>query len=344
VTGAPARFVVVGAGAVGGVLAAGLARAGHDVVAVARGPHGEAVRARGLVVESPDGTETVPLAVAAHPGDVAWRLDDQVLLAMKGHQTAAALGDVAAAVAAAGLPPLPVACVQNGVENERLALRWSPDVHGVCVLFPATHLEPGTVRAHWAPCPGMLDVGRYPASAGPAPAGPVPPDDRAEALAGAFRDAGFDARALHDVMRSKRGKLVMNLGNAVEALCGPEARGGPVSRVLEAEGRACLAAAGLPFATADEQAERRRAMPPVRSDPDVGGSTWQSLARGTGSIETDLLNGEIVLLGRLHGVPAPANALVQRLAREHARAGTPPGALAEDALLHRLRAAAPAAN
>lgn len=325
------RFVVVGTGAVGGVLAARLAQADHDVVAVARGAHGDAMRRRGLVVESPAGTVTVPLATAGHPGDVAWRATDVVLLAVKGHQTAEALATVAAALAAAGLPPLPVACVQNGVENERAALRWSPDVYGVCVLFPATHLEPGTVRAHWAPCTGMLDAGRYPAGV----------DDRAEALAGAFRDATFDARALAAVMRSKRGKLVMNLGNAVEALCGPSARGGPVSRLLEAEGRACLRAAGLPFATPDEQAERRRAMPPVTADPDTGGSSWQSLARGTGSIETDFLNGEIVLLGRRHGVPTPANALVQRLARSHARAATPPGTVAEDELRHRLSARTP---
>ena len=57
-----------------------------------------------------------------------------------------------------------------------------------------------------------------------------------------------------------------------------------------------------------------------------GGSSWQSLARGLGSIETDYLNGEIVLLGRLHGVPTPANALVQRLADQAARQKARPGA------------------
>ena len=50
-----------------------------------------------------------------------------------------------------------------------------------------------------------------------------------------------------------------------------------------------------------------------------GGSTWQSLARGTGSTEADHLNGEIVLLGRLHGVPTPANAAVQRAVRRAVR-------------------------
>jgi 2-dehydropantoate 2-reductase len=320
------RLVVVGAGAVGGVLAARLAVSGHDVVAVARGPHGEAVRTRGLVVESPVGTERVRLATVAHPRDVGWRATDIVVLAVKSHQTRDALDAVSVAVGAAGLPPLPVVCVQNGIENERMALRWSPDVYGVCVLFPASHLEPGTVRAHWAPCTGMLDVGRYPAGV----------DQRVAALAGAFAEATFSARADADVMRSKRAKLVMNLGNAVEALCGPSSRGGQVSRVLEAEGRACLEAACLPVTTPAEQAERRRAMPPTTADPDSGGSTWQSLARGTGSIETGYLNGEIVLLGRLHGTPAPANALVQHLAHARARAGDPPGTMNEPDLLRRI--------
>jgi 2-dehydropantoate 2-reductase len=58
-----------------------------------------------------------------------------------------------------------------------------------------------------------------------------------------------------------------------------------------------------------------------------GGSSWQSLARGTGQIETDHLNGEIVLLGRLHGVPTPANALIQRLANDAAKDHRPPGSM-----------------
>ena len=42
-------------------------------------------------------------------------------------------------------------------------------------------------------------------------------------------------------------------------------------------------------------------------------------------IETDQLNGEVVLLGRLHGVPTPVNELLRRLAGADARAGVPPG-------------------
>ena len=51
----------------------------------------------------------------------------------------------------------------------------------------------------------------------------------------------------------------------------------------------------------------------------LGGSSWQSLVRGTGTIETDFLNGEIVLLGRLHGIPTPVNADIQRRVRDAGR-------------------------
>ena len=54
---------------------------------------------------------------------------------------------------------------------------------------------------------------------------------------------------------------------------------------------------------------------PIPGSDRVGSSTAQSLARSTGSIETDYLNGEIVLLGRLHGVPTPVNAYFSSLAQ-----------------------------
>ena len=67
-----------------------------------------------------------------------------------------------------------------------------------------------------------------------------------------------------------------------------------------------------------------------------GGSTLQSLARGTGAVEVDYLNGEIVWLGRQHGVPTPANELVRRVANEMARAGAPPRSITARELLDQL--------
>ena len=67
----------------------------------------------------------------------------------------------------------------------------------------------------------------------------------------------------------------------------------------------------------------------------ASGSTFQSLSRGT-STEADLLNGEIVLLGRLHGVPTPVNALLQQTCRVLARDGAPPRSGDASDLLARL--------
>ena len=68
----------------------------------------------------------------------------------------------------------------------------------------------------------------------------------------------------------------------------------------------------------------------------VGGSTVQSLLRRTGSTEVDYLNGEIVLLGRLHGMPTPVNALLQGTIRRTAVDGVEPGARSAEQLLEML--------
>ena len=90
-----------------------------------------------------------------------------------------------------------------------------------------------------------------------------------------------------------------------------------------------LAAAGIDHVTDAEDKARRGdwlRLAPVGNGRRPGGSTWQSLARGT-PVEVDYLNGEIVLLGRLHGVPAPVNEMLQRAAHEAAAAGAAPGSI-----------------
>ena len=56
------KFVIAGAGAIGGYIGAMLARAGADVVLFARGPHLRAMQERGLRVISPDGDFEVTAA------------------------------------------------------------------------------------------------------------------------------------------------------------------------------------------------------------------------------------------------------------------------------------------
>jgi 2-dehydropantoate 2-reductase len=314
------RFLIYGAGAIGGVTGARLSAAGHDVVLIARGQHLAALRRDGLRLRSPDGEQTHRVPVVGNPGEVDWRPGDLVLLAVKSMDTPAALSALAEHAG-----DTPVACLQNGVANEPAALRQNADVYGVCVMLPAAHLSPGTVTAYAAPVPGILDTGRFPHGT----------DATAEAITAAFRSAGFVSEARGDIMRWKYAKLLMNLGNALEAVCGPV---GDVAaaRLLRAEGEAVLRAAGIDHASAEEDRQRRGdilRIAPVRGETRPGGSSWQSLSRRTGAVESDYLNGEIVLLGRLHGVPTPVNDRVRRLANRFARERIPPGSIDPDRVL-----------
>jgi 2-dehydropantoate 2-reductase len=320
------RFVVYGAGAIGATIGGRLFQAGHDVTLVARGDHLRALEDDGLTLVSPDGSATLRLPAVGHPAEAALRDDDVVILAMKGQDTAAAL----TALSPHAPPGIRVVCAQNGVENERVALRLFPHVYGMAVMLPATHLEPGVVVAHLAPTTGLLDLGRYPEGV----------DTAAEEIAAALSGATFGSQARPDIMRWKYRKLILNLGNAVEAVCGPEAaRSTPLARMARAEGEACLRAAGIDAVSVDDDRARRGdvfELRPVPGHERRGGSSWQSLARGLGSIETDYLTGEIVLLGRLHGVPTPVNDLLQRVANQMAGEGRPPGSMAVDDVLSRL--------
>lgn len=319
------RFVVYGAGAVGGVVGARLAQHGYGVALIARGPHLDAIRRHGLRIDDPDGSDVVELPAAGSPAELGLGEGDVVLLAMKTQDTAAALLELSAVAP----PETPVVCMQNGVENERLALRHFARVYGVAVMSPTLFLQPGVVATYSTPNTGLLDLGRYPSGV----------DEVAEQVAAAFTASRFPSLARPDIMAWKYRKLILNLGNSVEAVCGPEARGGRLGELLAAEAEACLDAAGIERVTVEaDLAHRgdRLSWHRVGGERRPGGSSWQSLARGTGSIEADHLNGEIVLLGRLHGVPTPANELIRRLANRLAADGARPGSVSESEVLAQL--------
>ena len=125
-------------------------------------------------------------------------------------------------------------------------------------------------------------------------------------IAGDLTAAGFDSRAVAQPLRWKYAKLLGNLVNAIDALCGRMDGTADIAARARAEGVACYAAAGIEFAANEEGRDRHAGLPAIRavgSEARQGGSSWQSLARGTGTIEADYLNGEIALLGRMHGVP-----------------------------------------
>jgi 2-dehydropantoate 2-reductase len=279
------RFVIFGAGAVGGVIGGLLAHGGADVALIARGEHGAAIARDGLRLRHGDTEHTLRLPVAPTPAELGMAPGDVVILAMKGQDTEAA----ARALAATADPATPVVCAQNGVANERAALRHFAHGYGICVMLPSTHLTPGIVVADSHPIPGVLNVGRYPTGT----------DDTAARIAASLRDAGFRSEPTADIMRWKYTKLLANLGNALQAVCVP-------GHDLATDVRADTLTPG-----------------PGRG----GGSSWQSLARATGSIEADYLNGEIVLLGRELGIPTPFNENARQWANRFARERREPATL-----------------
>ncbi len=320
------RWIVVGAGAVGGVVGGLLAHAGEQVTLVARGPHLDRMRSAGLRVRTPDLDVLVRPEVTGTVDRLAIDPGDVVLIATKSQDTEVALRQLSTVAD----PDAVIVCLQNGLENERLAARRFATVLSTPVLLPAAIVEPGSVVAWGAPHPGILDIGRYP---------DAPVDDVVRLVSDRLIGAGFASTPRPDVARWKRRKLLMNLGNAVQALLGLDGGGKRLRELATAEGEACFAAAGMDVATVAEDEANRVGRMEIEQIPGIergGGSSWQSLTRGTGSIEADYLNGEVCLLGRMHGVPTPANDLLRRRANAAAAAGLAPGATTEQELLAAL--------
>ncbi len=325
------RYIIYGAGAIGGVIGGRLFQNGRDVILIARGPHLEANQREGLTLQSASTSEQLQIPAFGGPAEIDWRDGDAVILTMKTQDTEPALDELRAAAGAS----IPVFCAQNGVENERLALRRFENVYGVTVMLPAVHLEPGVVQANASNKTGMLDLGRYPSGT----------DNVAHSVADELNASDFSVIVSESIMRWKYAKLLGNLGNSLQAACGLGADYGDIYAQLRDEALACYRAADIACANAEEVRERRDGVLGIDRSGirRRGGSSWQSLARGTGSIETDFLNGEIALLGRKHGVPTPANVALQRIAAQLVRENAQPGSLTPDDVRIEIAALAGAA-
>lgn len=334
------RVIIYGAGGVGGTIGARLWQQGTQVVLIARGAHLAALQASGLRFVAPDGDFRLAIPAVAGPAEVEWRAGDVVILTMKSQHTTDALETLALSAPES----IAVVCGQNGVANEEMALRRFANVYAMLVNLPASHLRAGEVVTYGEGTGGILDAGRYPEGV----------DDVVDELTGLLERAGFSAQPDAAVMRKKYAKLLGNLGNSLQAATTPAqidqaAIGGvaaadaddmkSIGRMLRKEALACYAAAGIDCATRDEVRARHEGtyrMVDVPGFPRVGGSSWQSIFRGTGNIETDYLNGEIVWLGRRYGVPTPANQVCQNLARRLLRDNLAAGSVTTAAVLEEI--------
>ncbi|WP_264049382.1 ketopantoate reductase family protein [Mycobacterium parmense] len=327
------RCVIVGAGAIGGTVGAVLTRAGLPAVLVARGRHAEVLAARGITLRTPDGALRTPVSAAASPEEVRLTDRDVLVFTTKTQQLDAALEEWVdqpvhgprGVVGTAG-DVLPAMTALNGVAAEEKALRYFRRVFGVCVWLPAVHLEPGEVIVRSWPVVGQFHVARWPATRGT-----VGDAQLLRGLAEQWTAAGIVVRVPDDVAPWKYNKLLSNLGNAVGALCAPGTDATGIVAALRSEGETVLRHAEIEFVSFEaSNAERAADGPVIRPVPGSsagsGNSTWQSLSRRTGDVETDFLNGEIVRIAHRTGITAPLNAALARAARTAVRDNTGPGA------------------
>ena len=305
------RVCVVGAGAIGGLLAVRLAAADTPVSVIARGGHLDAIRRGGLRLLETDGSETVA-EVAASDDVAALGPHDVVILALKAHQIAAVSDRLHHLYG----PDTVVVPVQNGIgwwyferhggEHDGRRLQ-TLDPDGVlaatvpaerivgCIAYPAaTKAAPGVIRhveGDRFPV-GELDGSR---------------SERAQAVATAFSDAEFTSRVLTDIRSHLWVKAWGNLAfNPISALTGTT-----LAEICRNEATRELAATMMTEAL--EIAQRLGVRIRFSVEQRIAGaekvgehktSMLQDVEAGR-PLEVDPLVGVFVELGELTGTPTP---------------------------------------
>ncbi len=314
------RYIIYGAGGIGSIMGGHLARTGHDVILIGRPGHVRIINNNGLRLITPTGTHVLKIPAITDPRQIDFATGDVIFLCMKGQDTESALKDLKKVVV-----DIPIFCFQNGVRNEEMAIRYFSSVYGVMVRVGAVYLADGEVIARRDP-PGWYIIGRYPEGI----------DGLAEAVAEELRIAGYFVRTTTDVMPYKWGKLMSNLNNAVGAIINADREHArPIYNAVLQEAQAIAQKAGIKWIS-DEQVSKD--WPEIRAplrgqlNTEAQSSTWQSLARHQGSVETEFLNGEIVRVAKKLGLQAPINEKLTQISQEMASNHEPPGKYTPDQL------------
>ncbi|HWH97481.1 MAG TPA: 2-dehydropantoate 2-reductase [Pseudolysinimonas sp.] len=316
------RVAVIGAGAVGGLLAALLDRAGHDVAVTARGEHLAAIRANGIVLDGGYGSHVARVAA----NETLPQRPDLAILATKAQDAAAAL-----AANAANLEGVPLLVMQNGLGGIRVAgeaLPSSPLVGGLA-LFATSYLSPGHITVTAA----------LPLVIGGAPGTSKAVVDRFAEL---LRPA-LPIEVVEALEGAQWTKLLINHVNALPAITGLSVQDTVADprllRVLAASLRETVGIAnriGIRFASLQGipgwilpwlgrgplalAAWLPRRLARRMGDVPNPASTLQSIRRGQ-LTEIDFLNGAVVRVAREHGREAPINAALVELVHEVERTG-----------------------
>ncbi|MFP3464756.1 ketopantoate reductase family protein [Leifsonia sp. SIMBA_070] len=329
------RIGVIGAGAIGGTIAALLDRVGHLVEVTARGEQLAAIRDGGLRLDGGWGAHTARVAVA----ETLQATPELVFVCTKAQDAGAAIRANAAL-----LGGITVVVVQNGLAGLREAQELLPDSEcvGALALYAASYLSPGRVSV-------TTTANTYLGAGDGAP--PPAAVDAARIL-----DAAMPAFAIDNFTGAQWTKLMVNQINALPAitdLSAQEALGDrrlrPIMTASLQEATRVGYARGVRFGSIqglDDRILRVVAHAPrwaaqavpllmkrrMGATPNPG-STLQSIRRGQ-LTEIDYLNGAVVDEARRAGIGAPINAAITELVHEVERSGT---FLLPDEVVERMR-------
>ena len=299
------RIAIVGSGGVGGYFGGRLAAAGTDVTFLARGAHLDAMRARGLRIDSPRGNLHLP-SVKAESDPAAVGPVDVVFFAVKLYDTESALSLLPPLVG----PRTVVVGFQNGVETVGTLTRavGAPRTAGGVSYVSAVIAEPGVIR-HTAM--DHLIFGMPDGS----------PSPQLESLLEACRPAGFQVTLSRDITVDIWTKFVrISVFSAMTAVTrspiGVIVNDPELLEMLKAAARETLAVAharGVRVAgTIDEDvAVAYKALP-----PQAKASMLEDLERGR-RIELPWLSGAVVRLGREVGVPTPIHSFISTVLKPY---------------------------
>jgi 2-dehydropantoate 2-reductase len=290
------KVAVMGAGAVGCYFGGMLARAGHEVVLIARSQHVEAIAKDGLRLQTTTFDERVRLAASSDPDAVQGA--GLVLFCVKSLDTEAAGALLRPHLA----PNALVLCLQNGVDNaDRLRTVVANTAAAAAVVYVAVEMAgPGHVRHH-----GRGELVIEPSSA-------------SEAVAHALMAADVPTQISGNVRGELWAKLILNCAyNAVSAITqlpyGKTVQGAGIPDVMRDVVAECLAVAqaeGVQVAGDVDAAIRKIA----ETMPSQFSSTAQDLARGK-LTEIDYLNGLIVQRGEALQIATPVNRVLWALVK-----------------------------
>jgi 2-dehydropantoate 2-reductase len=290
------RVAVIGAGGTGGYFGGLLARAGHDVTFVARGAHLDAIRSRGLTVNSRlAGNFTVRAAATDDIRSIG--PVDLVMVCVKTYGMDGILPLLPSLVG----PNTMIVSMQNGIDNEdRIAAVTGPEpVLGMVAQVSSFIQGPGVVGQTGGP--GRLVFGEMAGGE----------STRTAALRKTFQDAGITAEVRPDIKVGLWEKFIFICGvSGVTALTRL-----PMGTILADRETAGLMRATLDEAAVVARAEGAAVAPGFteqtmafmsKLEPWTRGSMAQDLLEGR-RLELDTLNGTVVRLGRAREVAVPVN-------------------------------------